>query len=582
MKETFPIMGKTYKGLEDVLAKELQDMGAQEIEVGNRAVSFKGDKALLYKVNLCARTATRFIVPLVTFEARDADELYAKAKAIDWSEYLDADNTFSIDSTVYSETFTHSKFVAYRVKDAIADQFMEKDGKRPSVSLTNADLMINVHVSETVCTISLDSTGESLHKRGYRVGQTEAPISEVLAAGMLLQAGWDGSTDFIDPMCGSGTIVIEAALIALNIPPGIFRKEFAFEKWRDFDKELFDDLYNDDSFEREFNHKIYGSDISVPAIRIAEQNVKSAGLTKYIELNAVSIQDIEMPETAKLMVTNPPYGERLKPEKIQDLYGDIGRMLKQKFTGGTAWVISSEESYLSCIGMKPSQKIHLMNSEMDCLFCQYEVFAGKREDFVKEKIRNGEYHKEEPKPEFKRTERGHFSFEKETRSFDDFKRERNDFRERREPRQHTGRRFYSDRPEDRNYGENRGRRDDEGARPRRSREGFSRDDRDFRKESRFDRDRKPFGRFRDSEEGSSRGFRKDFKKDFRRDDDRKGRDRDDRRRFRDDDKRDFKSSRGRGSKPFGKKDSFGGRGKRDGFKKRNEGRRKDSWGDEED
>jgi putative N6-adenine-specific DNA methylase len=243
MKETFPIMGKTYKGLEEVLAKELQDMGAQDIEVGNRAVSFKGDKSLLYKVNLCARTATRFLVPLVTFEARDADELYAKAKAIDWSEYLSADNTFSIDSTVYSETFTHSKFVAYRVKDAIADQFMEKEDKRPSVSLTNADLMINVHVSETVCTISLDSTGESLHKRGYRVGQTEAPISEVLAAGMLLQAGWDGSTDLIDPMCGSGTIVIEAALIALNIPPGIFRKEFAFEKWRDFDKELFDELY---------------------------------------------------------------------------------------------------------------------------------------------------------------------------------------------------------------------------------------------------------------------------------------------------------------------------------------------------
>lgn len=579
MKETFPIMGKTYKGLEEVLAKELQDMGAQDIEVGNRAVSFKGDKSLLYKVNLCARTATRFLVPLVTFEARDAEELYAKAKAIDWSEYLSADNTFSIDSTVYSETFTHSKFVAYRVKDAIADQFMEKEDKRPSVSLTNADLMINVHVSETVCTISLDSTGESLHKRGYRVGQTEAPISEVLAAGMLLQAGWDGSTDLIDPMCGSGTIVVEAALIALNIPPGIFRKEFAFEKWRDFDKGLFDELYNDDSFEREFNHKIYGSDISVPAIRIAEQNVKSAGLTKYIELNAVSIQDIEMLETAKLMVTNPPYGERLKPEKIQDLYGDIGRMLKQKFTGGTAWVISSEETYLSCIGMKPSQKIHLMNGEMDCLYCKYEVFAGKREDFVKEKIRNGEYHKEEEKPEFKRTERGHFSFEKETRSFDDFKRERKDDRER---RQHSGRRFYSDRPQDWNNGENRGdRRDDrkddrrdDGFRPRRSREGSSRDDRDFRKDSKFGRDRKPFGKFRDSEKPSG-GFKKDGWKDA----DRK--ERGDRRKFRDDDRKGFKSGRGEG-KSFGRKGSFGAKGGRDNFKKRNEGRRKDSWGDEED
>jgi len=450
MSEKFPIMGKTYKGLEEVLAKELKDLGAEEIEVGIRAVSFKGDKAMLYRANLCCRTATRFLVPLVTFTAQDADELYDKAKGIDWSEYMSSNQTFSIDTTVYSENFTHSKFVAYRVKDAIADQFNEKDGKRPSVSLTHPDLMVNVHIADRTCTISLDSSGESLHKRGYRISQNEAPISEALAAGMLLLAGWKGDRDFIDPMCGSGTIVIEAALIALNIPPGIFRKEFAFEKWRDFDADLFDEIYNDDSYEREFNYKIYGSDISRPTIQLAEENVKSAGLSKYIELQACSIENLEVPASeSMLMVTNPPYGERLKDDQILDLYGDLGRLLKRQFAGNDAWVISSQEQYLSTIGMKPSKKIELVNGKLDCLYCHYEVFAGTRKDFVMGKIERGEYHKEQNNSEeFDRAERGHFRFEKEKRVDRDY--EQRPYRG--EKRQHSGRRFYSDKPGDRNYG----------------------------------------------------------------------------------------------------------------------------------
>lgn len=452
MTEKFPVMGKTYKGLEEVLAKELKDLGAEEIEVGNRAVSFKADKALLYRANLCVRTATRFLVPLVTFTAHDADELYDKAKSIDWSDYMTPEQTFSIDTTVYSENFTHSKFVAYRVKDAIADQFNEKVGKRPSVSLSNPDIMVNVHIADFSCTISLDSSGESLHKRGYRIGQNEAPISEALAAGMLLLAGWNGDRDFIDPMCGSGTILIEAALIALNIPPGIFRKEFAFEKWRDFDADLFDEIYNDDSYEREFNYKIYGSDISRPTIQLAEENVKSAGLSKYIELQACSIENLEVPASeAMLMVTNPPYGERMKDDQILDLYGDLGRLLKRQFTGNDAWVISSEEQYLSTIGMKPSEKIPLINGKLDCLFCHYEVFAGLRKDFVLGKIERGEYHKEKPRETFDRAERGRFRFEKEKQLDADV--ERRPYKT--EKRSHSGRRFYSDKPGDRNFGENR-------------------------------------------------------------------------------------------------------------------------------
>lgn len=384
MKE-FKIIAKTFKGLEEVVAKELVNLGADEVQIERRAVSCKGNKAFLYKANLHCRTASRFLVPIANFEAKNADEVYEQVKKINWELYLDLNTSFSIDSTVFSDLFTHSKFVAYRVKDAIVDQFSEKFGKRPSVSITNPDLMINVHIAQTHCTISVDSSGESLHKRGYRNSQTEAPINEALAAGMLLLAGWDGKTNFIDPMCGSGTFLIEAALIALNIPPGIFRKSFGFEKWRDFDKELFDELYNDDSYERDFNFKIIGSDVSPQAIKVAEQNIKSAGLSKFIELKTVGINDVEIPEGNWLMVTNPPYGERLQSEDLFGLYENIGRMLKFKFAGNQAWVISSDERCLFKIGLKPSQKIPLLNGDLDCFYCHYEIFSGKRNDYVRAK-----------------------------------------------------------------------------------------------------------------------------------------------------------------------------------------------------
>lgn len=389
MRKSFEIVAKTFKGLEEVLAKELIALGANDVQLERRAVSFKGDKELLYKANLHLRTATRLLVPIAHFTAKNADEIYEQVKKIDWKEHLELTTSFSIDSTVYSDSFTHSKFVAYRVKDAIADQFMERFNKRPSVSITNPDLMINVHISQTRCTISLDSSGESLHKRGYRVSQTEAPINEALAAGILLLSGWEGKSNFMDPMCGSGTFLIEAALIALNIPPGIFRKSFAFEKWKDFDKELFDDLYNDDSYERSFDFKIYGSDLAARAITIAEQNIKSAGLSKYIELKACNVTDVEVPEGKTMMVTNPPYGERLQPEALFSIYENLGTMLKYKFAGNLAWVISSDERCLTRIGMKPSEKVSLFNGDIDCWLYSYEVFEGRRNDYVAK--RKGEY-----------------------------------------------------------------------------------------------------------------------------------------------------------------------------------------------
>lgn len=400
---------KTFKGLEPVLADELLAIGANNIEIGRRAVSFTGDLSVLYKANFRLRTASRVLVPIASFRAKDADGVYQGCKGIDWEQFMGVNTSFLIDATVYSETFRHSHYVTYRVKDAIADYWMEKAGKRPSVQLTNPDLYLNVHIAAEQVTISLDSSGESLHKRGYRVANTEAPLSEALAAGMLLLAGWEGKSDFYDPMCGSGTLGIEAALIALNLAPGMFRKHFAFEKWPDFNRELWSEIYNDDSEDREFEHHIYLSDASYYAVQTALKNVHSASLDRYISVKQVRLEELHEDYKPGLVVINPPYGERLSSKAhssevyrrtvgsngneanggaagtngaIASLYRAIGTALKHQFTGSTAWVISSNEDALKCIGLKPSQKIHLMNGELDCLYNQYELFQGERREYV--------------------------------------------------------------------------------------------------------------------------------------------------------------------------------------------------------
>lgn len=392
MGTEFTMIAKTFKGLEEVLAGEITALGGNDIEIGRRAVSFTGDKGLLYRANLWLRTASRVLVPIATFRANDADEVYAEVKKIDWEQYMDLTTTFSIDATVYSETFKHSRYVTYKVKDAIADLFNEKYGKRPSVRITDPDLYINVHIAAETVTISLDSSGESLHKRGWRVAQTDAPINEALAAGMLLMAGWQGQSDLYDPMCGSGTLLIEAALISLNIPPGIFRKHFAFENWKDFNKDLFATISEDDSDEREFTHHIYGSDAGFYAVQAAMKNIRSAGVQRYVDIKQIRIEELKgeklkeegFDSNGALVIINPPYGERLAQDKdVLRLYSDMGKALKFQFTGATAWVISSNEEALKCIGLKPSKKIHLLNGELDCLYNQYELFQGEHKEWKK-------------------------------------------------------------------------------------------------------------------------------------------------------------------------------------------------------
>ena len=383
---TFLMIAKTFKGLEEILAQELIELGANDVQLERRAVSFRGDKALLYRANFCLRTAIRILVPIASFKAKDTDALYDQLKKINWSQYMTVDSSFAIDAIVYSESFRNSRFVTYRVKDAIVDYWQERANKRPNVQVINPDLLLNIHIANEQVTLSLDSSGESLHKRGYRVATTEAPISEVLAAGMLLMAGWKGQSDFYDPMCGSGTLLIEAALIARNIAPGVFRQSFAFEKWPNFDADLWNDIYNDDSHERTFEHKIYGSDASFYAIQQATKNIKSAGvnrdvLLKQIRLEELKVESLEFKVNGALVMLNPPYGERLKSNKeMEDLYGAIGTTLKHQFTGATAWIISSNTEAMKCVGLKPSKKYHLLNGELDCQFNKYELFQGKRNE----------------------------------------------------------------------------------------------------------------------------------------------------------------------------------------------------------
>ena len=379
--QQFPLIAKTMAELEDVLAEELIALGADNVEIGMRMVSFTGDKALMYKANLHCRTALRILKPVYSFKAENADEVYEALKQLDWEQFLTLDTTFSIDAVVFSHIFHHSKFVAYRVKDAIADWFNEKYDKRPSVSVSNPDIVFNIHVAHNKCTLSLDSSGESLHKRGYRVAQTEAPLSEVLAAGMILKSGWHGESTFVDPMCGSGTLLIEAAMIALGIPPGIHRPHFAFEKWKDFDEELFSTIYNDDSGAREFTHRIIGSDISPMAIAIAEKNIKSAGLKKYIDLSVLPLQQYtEAPAGGGVLITNPPYGERIKVEELEALYAMIGERLKHVFLGFNAYVLSYRKESFDAIGLKHSNRFFLYNGALECEMREYEIFSGKRKE----------------------------------------------------------------------------------------------------------------------------------------------------------------------------------------------------------
>ena len=443
MMEEFELVAKTFQGLEEILAKELTELGASNIEIGNRMVAFTGDKAMMYKANFCLRTAIRILKPIKHFNAQTADEVYENIKSIEWEKYLDNSKTFSVDAVVFSNEFRHSKFVAYKVKDAIVDYFREKTGNRPSVRINKPDIALNIHIAEDRCTLSMDSSGESLHRRGYRQEAVEAPLNEVLAAGMILMTGWRGECDLIDPMSGSGTIPVEAALIARNIAPGVFRKEFAFERWADFDQDLFDSIYNDDSQEREFEHKIYAYDNNPKANEIAIHNIKAAGLSKDIIARIQPFQQFEQPKEKSIIITNPPYGERISTDDLLGLYEMIGERLKHAFAGNDAWILSYREECFDQIGLKPSVKIPLYNGALECEFRKYQLFDGKYKEYRSE---NSDKEFKARREDFVRTR-----VNKSNRNADDRRR----FRPSRdEDKQGFGERKFEDRkPGERRFGE---------------------------------------------------------------------------------------------------------------------------------
>lgn len=378
----FKMVAKTMKGLEAVLADELRGIGAKNVVPGFRMVSFEGDLEILYKANLCLRTALRVLKPFYTFKATNPDELYDRVKEFDWSSIMTDTDTFAIDTVSNSDTFTHSRYATYRVKDAIADWFRDRYDRRPGVRIHDADIVINVHINNESVTLSLDSSGESLHKRGWRVATTEAPINEVLAAGILLMSGYDGSQPFVDPMCGSGTFLVEAALIAANIHPGVFRRNYAFQKWRDYDEELFERLWNDDEGERVPQNIIAGADILPAAVEVAKRNLRAAGVSKYVNVEVRRFSEwTEAPAPAGIMVTNPPYGERISAPDMEELYAMIGSELKKIFTGWNVWIISLKEEFFRFIGLAPSQKISLLNGSLDCELREYVMFKGNKKDF---------------------------------------------------------------------------------------------------------------------------------------------------------------------------------------------------------
>lgn len=371
---------KTLKGLEEVLADELKAIGATDVVPVNRGVNFSGSVAMMYKANLYLRTALRILMPISKFRAMNEDMLYKKVMAIDWSGYMTYKNSFAIDAVTFSKTFRNNHYVELKIRDAIVDQFRKNTTLRPSVDLKNAEIRINVHVQETNITISLDSSGESLHKRGYRKIMHPASLSEVLAAGLVLLTGWNGDRPFINPMCGSGTIALEAAMIAANIYPGITGRGYAFQHWPDFDRLLFERVLEEIPEPRNMTYPVIASDIDREAIRITRSNARLLGLDKYLVIEKRDFLGSVGTDEPSVIIMNPPYGERLEVDNIEMLYQGIGTTLKHNYPGSTAWLFSANMEATKFIGLKPEKKYTLFNAGLECRYLHYSLFKGTRKE----------------------------------------------------------------------------------------------------------------------------------------------------------------------------------------------------------
>lgn len=372
------MQAKTFYGLEDVLVQELKQLGASQIVKKNRAVEFLGDLGFLYKANYSLRTALKILVPIHHFKAKNETIFEKEINKISWENYFFNSQSFAIDATVYSDYFKHSQYIMLKMKDGIVDRFRKKFGKRPDIERYNPDIKFHLHISNQYVTISLDSSGDPLFKRGYRKSHFEAPINEVLAAGLLNLAGWDGKGNFLDPMCGSGTLLVEAAMIALNMPPQLYRKQFGFMNWKNFDLELFNKI-KDTRINRikDFSGKIIGYDISDKALVSAKNNIEAADLSEFIELKNQDFFTSQKELFPLLVVFNPPYDERLSIT-TDHFYKNIGDTLKNNYKNTLAWFITSDLEAYKKIGLRPSRKIKIYNGKLECRFFQYDIYEGSK------------------------------------------------------------------------------------------------------------------------------------------------------------------------------------------------------------
>jgi len=383
VEKDFEMVAKTIFGLEDILCDELLRIGARDIIKHNRAVTFTGDIGFMYKANISLRTALRILIPIEKFTIKNEQSLYDAIQKINWDEFINVNDTLAIDTVLNTDLFNHSQYISQKAKDAIVDQFRDKYDERPSVDFDNPTIRIHLHIFNDTLSIALDSSGNSLHKRGYRDKTNLAPINEVLAAGMVLLSGWDKRSNFIDPMCGSGTLLIEAAMIANNIPPGYYREQFGFENWNKFmpfDEVLFNTIL-DAAIDRinDNNPKIIGCEISKNVAKKAKENVKLAKVNDVIEIRTCDMTAIDdLPVGRGVVVMNPPYGERMVKDDMEVLYKSIGDTFKNKFTGYDCWVISSNMDALKRIGLRPSRKITLFNGSLECKFMKYEMYKGTK------------------------------------------------------------------------------------------------------------------------------------------------------------------------------------------------------------
>ena len=380
MDQNFKMLAKTLYGFEEILAKELRNLGAMDIKIGVRNVTFVGDKGFMYKANLGLRTAVRILKPIRQFKVNNEDDLYKQIQTIKWDNYIDVNETFAVDAVANAENFTNSHYVSLKTKDAIVDYFRDKVGKRPNIDLDHPDLQINIHIQHKDCTVSIDSSGDSLHKRGYRSATNIAPINEVLAAGLVLMTDYDGTQHFIDPMCGSGTILIEAAMISNNIPANINRREFGFEKWSDFDENLFDTIKNSLLKKiRNSTSEIIGYDKAPSAIYKAKDNIENANLAEFITAEKENFFRTEKQLEGKTIILfNPPYGERLEID-VPVFYKEIGNTLKRGYPGTNAWLITSDfENGLKNVGLRTSKRIKIYNGKLECRLVKYEMYEGSK------------------------------------------------------------------------------------------------------------------------------------------------------------------------------------------------------------